>query len=244
MCLLPVLLGFVVPAASIGYHFAQTIDFIDLSTLFADCLSTLLLLATVVLFSLGCALLISATHHATPGVITGLVVRWLVVSYMVPATVLAVGGLIVSEQALFFDPRYGDLSSFVALAMTLSARFVCFLLVPLLLGLSLISRRVVETGAALGLTRPQVFWRLQLPQLRGFILLGLLLLVTQALRETAISDVLHPFSFQTLVVRARAYIDIDLLPESSAWLLATALLGLYPLLTIEGLLARRGRARS
>jgi hypothetical protein len=56
--------------------------------------------------------------------------------------------------------------------------------------------------------------------------------------------VLHPFSFQTLVLKTYTFINIDMLPRSSAWILASALLALYPLMTIEALLSRRGALRS
>jgi iron(III) transport system permease protein len=244
VCFVPALLGFVIPAVTVGVFFARTIDVIDLSALLANCVSTIALLAAVSLMCLSFALVLSATHSSSSGLVTGFVVRWLTISYAVPATVLAVGSLILADRTFFFVERYDDLTSFFILALTLSIRFVFFLLVPLHIGLSFVSQQVEEVGASLGLSRTQAFFRLHLPQIRGFVLVGLMLLVLQISKETAISVVLHPFSFQTLVLKAYAYINIDLLPESSAWIIATALLGLYPLLTIESMLSRRGAVRS
>jgi len=239
LCSLPLLLGFAIPAATVGVLLARTIGVIDLSALAKSCVGSVALLVAVATISLGFSLLLVVTQRAAPGLATSLFLRWLGISYMVPATVLAVGSLILADQVLPAVERYGELTSFLILAGTLSVRFTCFLLVPMFVGLGFLSRRLGELGATLGLGEGPTFLRLQLPQIRVFALLGLLLLVIQTLKETAISTVLRPFSFQTLALRTYAYIDIDLLPESAAWIAATALLGRYPLLTLEGLLSRR-----
>ncbi|MCP4601618.1 MAG: iron ABC transporter permease [Proteobacteria bacterium] len=239
VCFMPFLLGFLIPLAAMVIFFIQTVDTVDLSMLLANSVNTVALLFTVLIICTAFALLLGATHRSSSGVITGMAVRWLTISYTMPATVLAVGVLILADRGLPLGERYSDVSSFFILALALSIRFVCFLVIPIYIGLSFMSRRIEETGASLGLSKKQVFFRLHLPQIRGFAMLGLLLLTLQVLKETAISVALHPFSFQTLVLKAYAYIDIDMLSESSAWILAMVLLGLYPLLTIEGILSKR-----
>ncbi|OGR14370.1 MAG: hypothetical protein A2341_25585 [Deltaproteobacteria bacterium RIFOXYB12_FULL_58_9] len=234
LCATPVFAGFVLPAAYVLFGFVQTVATIDLSSLWASTFASATLTLSVSLICLAMALaMVAAAGRGGRWVLRGLVL-----SYTAPAMVVAVGTL-VFVNAVFPDAeRYNDVTSFVVLAFAAATRYSVFLLVPLSIGMALGRRGIEDLGVAMGLSRTQSFLRLQLPMLRPFAVVGLLLVVVQALREVPLSVVLGPFSFRTLAIKTHAYIDIDLLPESSTWILAMALLSLYPILTIENLLRR------
>jgi iron(III) transport system permease protein len=244
LCFAPGLLGFIIPAAAVLYYFVGTVGKIDLSELLTNSVNSVVLLLAVLSITGVFALILSATHRYSPNFFSGFVLRWLTVSYAVPAMVLAVGVLMLLDQELVFEERYSDVFSFLVLAVTLSIRFACFLFIPLYIGLKFVSKQVEDIAGSLGLAKTRGFFRLQLPLIWRFAMFGILLLSLQVIKETSISVALHPFSFQTLVLKTYAYIDIGLLPESSAWIIATVLLGLYPLLTIEGMILSRRGSRS
>jgi len=240
VCFVPALLGFLIPVSTVALFFVRTLGIMDLSTLLENSLDTIALVAAVTCVGVIFALILSASHRSFRSLLTAFAMRCLTVSYLVPATVIAVACLILANQVVALEHRYDDVVSFWILVLGLSTRFACFVFVPVYVGLSLLSGEAEELGASFGLTRTQTFFRLHLRQIRPFVLLGSLLLIVQVLKETAMSVMLHPFSFQTLVLKAYAYIWIDLLPESSPWIVAILVIGLYPVLTIEAMLFRRG----
>jgi iron(III) transport system permease protein len=232
----PGIIGFLLPAAVLGHFCCQTIGTIDLSLLVSNAIDTLCLIAAVLAISVAFAIVLSAAHRAARGSVTGHMVRWLVVSYTIPGSVLAIGVLVLVGHTPLSAERTSDLFAFWLLALTLSIRFIMFLVVPLLTGLNLSAREMADTGASLGLSRIQTLVRLHLPHIKRFAWLGVLLLVLSTLKETDISVALSPFGFQTLTLKSYAYIEIDLLPESATWVITTMLLGLWPLITIERIL--------
>ncbi|MDJ0761509.1 MAG: hypothetical protein QNJ97_00855 [Myxococcota bacterium] len=243
-CLTPGLFGFIIPAATVLYYLTGTVGSIDLSELLIDSANTVVLIVVVLLITAVFSVLLSATHCYSPSFASGLALRWLTASYAVPAMVLAVGVLTLLDQVSAIEDRTSDLFSFLVLAMTLSVRFACFLFIPLYIGLTSVSKQVEDVGGALGLSYVHRFSRLHLPLVQRYAMFGLLLLTLQIIKETSISIALHPFSFDTLALKTYAYIDIGLLPESASWIFATALLGLYPLLTIKRMMLKRRPKRS
>ncbi len=235
LCALPVTFGFVVPALAVIGMMARTVGTIDLSQLFSSAVASVVLVVAVAAGCVAVAAVVGVMHRSP---VAAWLVRWSAVSYVVPPTVVAVGFLVALEVVPCLE-RYGDLSASAILVVALVVRLAPFVLLPLWAGISSAGDSLGEVGAAAGLGPARRFVRLHLPHARGFVLVGALLVAVQTLKETAVSVILHPFSVQPLVVKARAYIDIDLLPESSAWILAGLVLGAYPLLTLESMLSRR-----
>ncbi|MBI4702464.1 MAG: iron ABC transporter permease [Deltaproteobacteria bacterium] len=240
-CLLPALLGFAVPLGAVLVLFERTVHKVDLSLLSTGSLHTLVLLAAVGLGGLVLAAGVTYASHARPGAATRFLLLFAALSYLLPAMVFALAVLVLASKGLFFVERYGNTAALGILVYALALRLVCFFVIPIQVGLASLPPRLAELGASLRMKPWSSFRALQLPPLGRFVFVGLLLVLLQTLREIALTVVLHPFGFEPISLKVYSFMRIHMLPESAAWVLVLAVLGMGPLWALEGL-SDRGRA--
>ncbi len=243
LCSLPVLLGFVIPLLATLQLFADSIERVDLSGLRNSCLHTLLLLLAVGLIALLFAAAITYGRNGRLGWLAGLLTRWAVVSYLMPVMVFAAAVLVLSARALPLS-RYADPAAFAILSYAVALRFLCFLLVPIGVGLSSLSERLSDVAKSLAMSPARAFLAVHLPHLKRFAALGLLLVLLQTLREVALTVWLSPFGFEPLAAKVYALARIDMLAESSGWVLALLLLAVGPVMLLLSFVSKQESATS
>jgi iron(III) transport system permease protein len=236
-CSLPVLLGVVVPLGAVARLFARNLHRTNLSGLRPSCVDSLLLVAAAVAVALVLALAVTYWQHARPGPWARFVGRVAVLGYVLPVMVFALAVLVLARLLLPAE-RYSDATAFTILAYAIALRMLCFLLVPIGVGLAGLAERFGDLAPTLGLGARGAFRKLQLPYLTRFVGLGLLLVALQSLREVGLTVVLGPFGFEPVATKIYALVRIGLLADSAAWVLALALLGLGPVLVLAGALSQ------
>ena len=236
-CAVPVVLGFVVPLAAATLLLVPSLRRANLSDLQTQCLHTAALVGAVAVMGGLLAVAITYAARSRAGAVARLLSRFLVLSYLLPVMVFALAVLVLGSQ-IFAGARYADATAFIILAYAVGLRLLCFLLIPISVGLAAQGERLSEVGRSLGLARARAFARLQLPLLQRFVLVGLTLLALQAMREVALSVVLSPFGFEPIAAKIYSLVRIDLLAKSSPWVVTLAILGIGPLLVLEGVVTK------
>jgi iron(III) transport system permease protein len=239
--MIPIVLGFFVPFFSVGVFFIESLNKVNLTSLYSDVFTTVTLIVFVCFSTTIVALYLGFTERRVAGRIFGFATQWISSAYMIPSIVFVLGVLVLTNHN-FILSRYGDLTSFTILFFALTVRYVCFIYIPIKLAFMFLPKRVDELGRSMNLSPVSSFFKIHLPQLNGFVLFGSFLIIIQLLKELTVTLSLHPFGHNTLALRIFTYSTMDMFHESTGFIVAMVILGIYPLLVIDTILSRTREA--
>lgn len=255
-CALPVLFGFIVPAAALLY-FA-----IDNAALSFDAqywhlvLNTLWLgvagaLVTVVL----AGTLAYAARFSPANIVRG-AARVAATGYAIPGTVLAVG---VMLPFVWIDNRVDDFarsalgfSTGLLLSGTLAAvvfgyavRFLAVALNPIESALARVTPSIASAARVLGATPSEALVRVHVPLVTGGVTTACILLLVEIIKELPATLIMRPFNFDTLAIRTYQMASDERLAEAALPALTIVAVGLVPVILLSRALARSrpGHAR-
>ena len=243
VCLLPLLLGFVVPALQLC-HWALSNYQLTLNSQFASLVwnsFTLAALAAVIAVVL--ALLFAYGKRLRRDVFVQAPVRLAALGYAVPGTVIAIGvmlplayldGQIDLLAERWFGVRTGLIFSgtLFALLLAYSVRFLAVSLHSVEAGLERIKPSMDNAARSLGCSPLQVLQKVHVPLLRGSVLTALLLVFVDVLKELPATLLLRPFNFNTLAVRTYELASDERLADAALPALAIVLVGLLPVILL------------
>jgi iron(III) transport system permease protein len=254
-CLLPVALGFLVPAGQLAW-WALTVAEASYDAAFARLVwNSLALAAGAAVLALGLALLLGYGRRLFPSRTVRLAVRGAGLGYAVPGTVIAVGVMIPfawADQTLdaWLRATLGVSSGLLlsgtlfALVFAYMVRFLAVSLQTVESGLDKIRPSMDEAGRSLGLRPTEVLRRVHVPMLRGSLLTALLLVFVDVLKELPATLILRPFNFNTLAVRAYELASDERLADSGPAALTIVLAGLLPVILLSRSITRSRHAQS
>ncbi len=243
LCLVPVLLGFVIPVVMLGKMAIGSGQSL-LDPRYLSLMSNSVMLAGVasVLTVLG-AILIGFRARTRPGRKS----RWLLIGaglgYAVPGGVIAVGlmvplaaldNLIDSVMEAQFGISTGLLitGSIWLMVMAYMARFMAAALNAYDSGMATVPRHYDAIARSLGQAAPKLLWRVHLPVARTSVLTALLIVFVDVMKELPATLILHPFNFQTLAVQAHRLAADERLAEAAVPSLALVAFGLVPVILL------------
>ena len=239
LCMLPVLLGFVIPVVMLGtMAFGSGQDL--LSPRYVGLMRNSITVAGVaaVLTVIG-AVLIGFRARTRPTRTSKLIVVGAGMGYAVPGGVIAVG-LMVPMAALdnlidaAMEARFGIdtglliTGSIWLMVVAYSARFMAAALNAYDSGMATIPHHYDAIGRSLGQSGPRLLWRVHLPVARASVLTALLIVFVDAMKELPATLILHPFNFQTLAVQAHRLAADERLAEAAVPSLVLVAFGLVP----------------
>ncbi len=243
-CLLPVLIGFIIPALQLAWWTITTAEEVIDSSFITLVLNSLLLAAAASIIAVSIALLLAYGKrlHKTPLISVG--VQTASMGYAVPGTVIAVG---VMMPFAWFDNtldswmrEHFDISTGLLLSGTLFAllfaytvRFLAVSVQAVEAGLGKIKPTMDDAGRSLGLTPFKVLRKIHLPLMRGTVLTALLLVFVDVLKELPATLLLRPFNFNTLAVRAHEMAADERLADAGAPALMIVLVGILPVIFLS-----------
>lgn len=254
VCLLPVLLGFVIPLVMLGTMAIGSGQSI-LDPRYLGFMRNSVTLATVaaVLTVLG-AIVIGFHARTRPGRQS----RWMVITaslgYAVPGGVIAVG-LMVPMAALdnaidaVMEARFGISTGLLitgSIWLMILAYFVRFMAAAINAydsGMATVPAHYDAVARSLGQGAPQMLWRVHLPVARASVLTAGLIVFVDVMKELPATMILHPFNFQTLAVQAHRLAADERLHEAAVPSLALGLFGLLPVALLCWSLAGGARAK-
>lgn len=248
-CLIPLLLGFVIPAAQLAVWALRTAPQMIDGRFWPLLAHSLLLASGAALLILALALLLGYGLRLRPHPLVRLAVRAAGLGYAVPGTVVAIGVLLpfaaidrrVDEWARgWLGISTGLLLSgtVVALLFAYCARFLPVALQSVEAGLSRIRPSMDDAARALGSSPKGVLGRVHLPMLRGSLWVALLLVFVDVLKELPATLILRPFNFNTLAVRTYELASDERLADSASFALAIVLAGIGPVILLSRAISR------
>lgn len=243
-CLLPLTLGFLLPAGRLllwtleTYRHALDLHFLMLLW------NSLWLAAITAAIAISFALFLAYAQRLNPQPSVAIPVRLTGMGYAVPGTVLAVGMMILAgwvdnrvidwlEACCELNPGLLLSGGFIALIFTYLARFLSVSLNSVEAGFSKIKPSLDDAARVLGSSPGQVMRRIHLPVMRGTLITAGLLVFVDVLKELPVTLVLRPFNFNTLAVRTYELAIDERLAEAAPAGLTIVLAGLIPVILLS-----------
>lgn len=243
-CLLPLLLGFVVPGGILLEMALRTGDerlgrtFIDIAR------NSFTLSAIASLMAVTLAVLLAYGQRLRPTPLLKSAVRVASMGYAIPGSVIAVGVLIPFAQAdnaldHFLRATFGVSSGLLlsgTIAAVLFAYMVRFLAVSfntIEASLGKIRPTMDHAARVLGSTPGRTLLRVHAPIMTGSLLTAALLVFVDVMKELPATMIVRPFNFDTLAVRAYQMASDERLAEAASASLAIVAVGIVPVILLS-----------
>ncbi|MEM6266267.1 MAG: iron ABC transporter permease [Pseudomonadota bacterium] len=248
-CLVPVLLGFAIPALHLITLAASKRAQSSAGDLMNYILSSAWLgLATALVCCAAAIVLIFARARSTSA-ITKASIRLATLGYALPGALLAVGllaplGAFDQSVTRFARDTFGYSGSLllsgtsVVLIYALAVRFLTVAYNALEGGLAKIPPSLDAAARSLGASPGRVLRRIYLPLLSPSLAAGLALVMIDTLRELPATLIMRPFNLETLATRTYRLASDERLIEASIPAFILLLVGLIPVLLLNRMAAR------
>lgn len=249
LCLLPPLLGFLLPTAQLGYWAARSApEMLDSAFLTLAANSFGLALAAALVSVLVAVIVAYGKRlHATPAI--RLAARIVGMGYAVPGTVIAVGVMI---PFAWFDRSLDawmrevfGISTGLLLSGTLftllfayTVRFLAVSLQTVEAGLTQVSTHMDDAARSLGYRPGEILARVHIPCINGALLTAVLIVFVDVLKELPATLILRPFNFNTLAVRTYELASDERLADASLSAISIVLVGILPILVLSRAIGR------
>jgi iron(III) transport system permease protein len=250
LCALPVMLGFLLPAAVLLQLVLQEGEGLDGARYLTLVLNSFQAAGIASVLCVGLALLLAyaARLHAASRSVR-LAVRVAGLGYAVPGAVLAVAILVPLarlDNALdaFMQANAGVRTGLLltggiaALSYAYVVRFLALALSNVEAGLARITPSMDEAARSLGLGALQAARRVHVPMLARSLLIALLLVFVDTLKELPATLVLRPFDFDTLATQAYNLAKDERLGAAALPSLTIVAVGLLPVLLVSRALGK------
>ncbi len=243
-CLLPLLLGFLLPAGLLlkmaltegDAHFGER--FLTLSR------NSFVLAGVTAAIGVLLALLLAYGARLSRTTLASGLNRLVGLGYAVPGAVIAVGVLIpvtrldnwlAGQWLAWFGHNPGLLltGGIAALIYAYLVRFLAVALHTVESSLGKITPSMDDAARNLGLGQGETLQRVHAPMLRGSLLTAGLLVFVDVMKELPATLVMRPFNFDTLATQAYTLASDERLAEASTAALAIVVVGLLPLIALS-----------
>ncbi|PHQ16770.1 ABC transporter permease [Marinobacter profundi] len=244
VCAIPVVLGFVVPALTLGTYALEYFEESWNNEFFRNTINSLFLSGTAALTTLlvGITLAYSRRLHNTRGM--QVLMRLSSLGYAMPGAVLAVGVIIPlagfdnwldSLMRDYFNVSTGLLLSGTAFAMVFAytVRFLAVSAGSVESALQKITPSMDMASRSLGHTPGQTLARIHLPMLRGTLLTAALVVFVDCMKELPATLILRPFNFDTLATYVYQFASDEKLAHSALPALIIVLAGIIPIILMS-----------
>jgi iron(III) transport system permease protein len=250
VCLVPLTLGFLVPAGQLVVWASRTAGKM-LDAEFARVVSNSLALAgSAAVVTLAVGLFMAYGKRLQGGALVGGAVRVAGLGYAIPGTVIAIGVMIPfawldNTVDAWMRERFGISTglllsgTLVALLFAYMVRFLAVALQAIEAGLARIRPSMDNAARSLGLGPWQVLRAVHAPMLRGSLVTAMLLVFVDVLKELPATLVLRPFNFNTLAVRTYELAADERLADAASTSLTIVLAGIIPVILLSKSLKRR-----
>ncbi|WP_120501758.1 iron ABC transporter permease [Roseovarius sp. EL26] len=252
ICLLPVLLGFVIPVIMLSLMALGSGQNLFQARYVTLMQNSVLVAGVAAVLTVAGAILIGFAARVKPGRKTKAMVVGAGLGYAVPGGVIAVG-LLMPMAALdnavdhvmetYFGINTGLLitGSIWLMVVAYMARFMAAALNAYDSGMATVPLHYDAIGRSLGQSGPRLLQRIHLPVVRNSVLTALLIVFVDTMKELPATLILHPFNFQTLAVQAHRLASDERLSEAAVPSLVLVGFGLIPVLILCRSIGRDGQ---
>ena len=248
-CSLPVLLGFLLPAALLLRMTLRSSAAAFNPQIWAYARNSLVLATIAALLAVLVGLVLAYGTRVRPNALNKTAARIAAMGYAVPGSVIAVsilisfGWLDARLDALMratFGLSTGLLLSgtMVGLIFAYVVRFLTASFNTLEAGLGAITPTMDDAARSLGKRSLTRLWGVHVPLLRGSLLTAALLVFVDVIKELPATLIVRPFNLDTLAVRVYRLASDERLAEASGGALAIVLAGILPVIVLSVAITR------
>ncbi len=243
-CLLPVLIGFVLPALVLFDWVVASWPDIAFDRYFKDLSNTLLLAVTAAVLAAAAAIFLSYALRTASSLPLRVAARLAGTGYAIPGSVIAVGVLIpfawIDNQVDAFFRANFDMSTGLLLSGTMAilvfaylVRFMALAFGAVGSSLGRVTRNMDGAARSLGHGGWSTLRLVHLPMIRGGVLTAMLLVFVEVMKELPATLILRPFDFDTLATRIYEYASSEQYEDMGVWALSIAAVGVLPVILLS-----------
>jgi iron(III) transport system permease protein len=248
-CALPVVFGFVLPAAVLGVYAVIHFDAAANPEVFRHAGNSLLLSGLTAVLAVAIGIFLAYGVRLRNERIVGFMARFASLGYAVPGSVLAVG-VLVSLGALDngidgFMQRNFKVSTGLLFSGTIAAvtfgylvRFLALSFGSIEASLGKITPNMDGAARSLGHGPFSTLRRVHIPLIRGSMLMAAMLVFVDCMKELPMTVILRPFNFHTLATYVHQYASDEQLGEASLAALAIVGFGVLPVIVLSFAITR------
>ncbi|MFC3231235.1 ABC transporter permease [Marinibaculum pumilum] len=248
-CLLPLAIGFVIPAARLLYLSVMDGD-AQFGRRYLELVGNSLLLGAVAApLAVAAAVVVAALARMHSSRTTRAAAGMAGLGYAIPGSVIAVGILLpfaaidrglnaLATGLLDWQPGLVLTGGIAGLVAAYLVRFLAAAQHSLAGGFGRLSPSVDAAARTLGVRPWGVIRRIHLPLLRPALLAGLLIVFVDVIKELPATLILRPFNFDTLAIQAYNLASDERLGEASTAALTIVAVGLLPVILLTRSMAR------
>ena len=244
VCLLPVLLGFVLPVLILLRALWLDGQATDLSRFASWTWNSVRLGAVTALLAVGAALLLASAARLQGGLAVRVATLLVGLGYAVPGAVIVVGLLLpvgwLQQRLPDLPVAFWVTGTVLGVVWAYLVRFMSVALQSVQSGYARIPPAMDDSARILGTAGARLLARVHWPLLRRSALAGSMLVFVDVMKELPATLVLRPFNTDTLAVMAYQLARDERLGEAALPSLALVLVGLIPV----ALLSRSLRSES
>ncbi len=229
ICLIPFLIGFLIPLIYIVNNVLKTINLIDLNELleisfnsfFLAFVSSSIIIIIAVLFQFLKKISSSRTVFFFSEIVS--------LTYALPGAVIALSLIMVlsflSTNLLNLVGSSIVFGSIIVLVYAYVMRYMAVGISPLRSSFEKHPESYDQTGKNLGMSNLSLFKKVHLPINKTAVLIAFILCFVDIIKELPITLILRPFNFDTLAVRTYEYAIEEMIAKSSIYSLVIILFG-------------------
>lgn len=238
VCLVPFVLGFVLPVVQLLYWASKVIDTVltpDFGWLAFNTFKTAFIAAIVCMVV---ALIIQYTLFLSKSSWMKNIGQLSNLGYAVPGAVIGVGVLF---PLAWLNQHYGLLltGTVSILIFAYTVRFISAANNSLDAGFKKMSPSIHEASISLGKNKWQALFQVHLPLLKPVLLSTALLVFVDVTKELPLTMLFHSFNFETLAVRAFILMETDgVVYDSSVPALIIIIIGMIPTILLNKLMTK------
>lgn len=244
ICVLPILLGFVIPSMVLIYYSVGYFDQSWTEDFFEFAGNSLLVSGLATLVAVGCAIFLAYALRLFPQPLLKFFVRLSSVGYAVPGAVLAIGVLIPFarfDNALdammrdVFGVSTGLLLSgtVFALVFAYAVRFMAVSYGSIEAALGKVRPSMDDAARTLGESPWGTLKRIHFPMVRGGILAASVLVFVDGMKELPATLILRPFNFDTLATHVYQFAKDEMIEHAALGALTIVLVGVVPVIMLS-----------
>ena len=234
-CLMPILIGFLLPISELlVWAINYNLSFFNEKFIKTAMNTVYLSIAAAILCST-VALLINFSIRLNKSRFLNILNSFLSIGYAVPGLILAVGIV----QLMTFLDRSLFLSSNFILTGSLIGLILAYIIKSYALsnstfesGMENISPRIDDSARVLKSTGWNLLGRIHFPLLKTSFLTSILLVTSEVVKELPATLILRPFNFDTLAVSTYIYAAEERMFEAAAPSIAIIIVGLIPIIIL------------
>lgn len=239
-CVLPILLGFVIPAVTLAIYAADNVNAVTQAKFTQLALNSLLLAMAAGVGVTLIAWVLAYVKRLRPTPLTHGLVRISTLGYALPGILLAVALLkpVGGFDAWLMDTWTGLSTpllsgSLFLLLYAYVCRFLTVAYQSVDSGFAGISHDIDAAARTLGTTTSEMIRKIHFPLLRPSIFAACLLVFVDVMRELPATLLLRPFNFDTLATQVYRLASDERLAEASGAALLIVILGVLPVVLLQ-----------